>query len=668
MEILEILESLLGFSKIPDFTGLLMNALEQSICVEICYVDFVLHIVSDNSSNNILLPGAFYLKFFMEAKNKIATRGRSQSSTPLVLGGHGNGENFDEAIDIDLQSNIDEGSFFPKMSSYFKLSGSGDDIEEPPVDETEPGVPAGETNVFLHKLFTYARYTISSCLTLSYVCYLLWGIWTDQAVLPGPPVAHFFIFVFCLVLIAYLEGLQIAILALEKESPEKKRFSHPRAYKLIMSVKEGNNVERFLVGRQFFTIFIMTLMAQVTSFPLVSNLGIPEIIWFVLVQTGLPGAVVVTTIGSLHSQLLSAKDPWQFMDMYGSYSVLQLCYGSEVTGICTHFAWLLIGLFRRTVYITDKPPKARKVLGCVGESCEVFKYLLSTAVVLSYAAYIMFGIWTNQAILPLPEIGVFFTLLFCLICLSLLEGLQVAILVTENTDPESFRISHPRAYQLMKRVTFEKNVRRFLIGRQFFVIFIVFLINQCTIFPDMPHSGINNIVWLLLVQLGLPTALTVLCFSQLPAQLLANQDPLLFMSRYGACLTLEICLFTEKTGLAHFSWVVTSLSKATWFSITATKLDEIGQYKDLEMHQRGPLRQAGAGTETDVAVRDIKTGPHFNDSRSRDKSSCSSTSGTMTNFSSRSTSAAGTSSELLDSDDASAPAVDKDHDIDNNSV
>jgi hypothetical protein len=545
----------------------------------------------------------------------IKTRGRSASSTPLVLGVTAE-EDAGDVVEIDLQVEAEEeeeeegpsSGFFPKMGSYFKLSGAGpgDDIAEPPVEEVE----SGETNVVMHQIFTYIRYTVSSCLTLSYVAYLLWGIWTNQAVLPGPPIVHFVIFVFCLILVAYLEGLQIAILALEKESPEKKKLTHPRAYKLMTSVKEGNNVERFLVGRQFFTIFIMTLMAQVTSFPLISHLGVSPFVWFIFIQTGLPGAVVVTTIGSLQSQLLSAKDPWQFLNLYGSYSVLKLCYASEVTGICTHFAWLLISIFRRTLYVTPNPPKPRKELSTAGEACEVVKYILSTCVVLSYTAYLMYGIWTNHAILPLPEIGVFCTLALCFVCLSLLEGLQVAILVTENMDPESFRQSHPRAYSLMKKATFEKNVRRFLIGRQFFVIFIVFLVNQCTIFPDLGFSGVNDILWLVLVQLGLPTALTVLCFAQLPAQLLANQDALMFMNRYGARLTLEVCLFTEKTGLAHFSWVVTHFSKATWFRIHVTKLDEISQYKDLEMMKHSGAKAGSSSSTSVIATSKASGGSH----------------------------------------------------------
>lgn len=431
--------------------------------------------------------------------------------------------------------------------------------------------------------FTYLKYIVSSGLTLTYVVYILWGIWTNQAVLPGPPIAHFLIFLFCMTLVAYLEGLQVAILAVEHTDPEKYRETHPRAYELITSVKRGNNVEKFLVGRQFFTVFVMTLMAQVTSFPNISSLGIPPVIWFIFIQTGLPGAMVVTTIGSLQPQLLAAKDPWKFMNLYGSCATLYLCYGLEFTGICTHFAWMLITILRNTVFITDqKPKKHQREVTLQSQLIEAAKYVVSTCVILTYMTYLMWGIWTGQAVLPVPHIAVFIVFCCCILFLAHLEGLQVAILVAEAKDPEPYAQSYPRAYSLMKRATYEKNVRRFLIGRQFFVIFVVFLINQCTIFPEISKLGINNGVWFVFVQLGFPTALNILCFAQLPAQLLGNQDPWLFMNRYGPRFTLEVCLFTEMTGLAHFSWVATSFSKATWFPITVSAISEIEQYKDLE--------------------------------------------------------------------------------------
>ena len=103
---------------------------------------------------------------------------------------------------------------------------------------------------------------------------------------PPPPTQ---IFIGCVVLLAYLEGLQVAILALEKSDCSEFRESHPRAFRLhgkntrdatLSSAarflpthrsiaglsgltQKGRNVERFLVGRQFFVIFVVYLTAQV---------------------------------------------------------------------------------------------------------------------------------------------------------------------------------------------------------------------------------------------------------------------------------------------------------------------------------------------------------------------------------------------------------------------
>lgn len=415
------------------------------------------------------------------------------------------------------------------------------------------------------RLLVYFKRFLSTCLTLVYLIFILWGIVTAQVPMPGPPVVHLLLFLLCMVLLCYLEGLKNAILALEKDPPESRRLTHPRAYKLMTYVTQGNNLERFLVGRQFATVFVMTLIAVLTSFPDIQHLGFSPIFWFLFVQTGLPGATVATTIGSLHPQLLVASDPWQFLDMRGSFSVLSFCLGAELTGVGTHSAWLLLELLRRTVFVSDLPIKPAAELSPSGQILEGAKYVVSSAVLLSATAFILYGIGTGQALLPLPVVVVFIILVLCFVWLGVLEGLQVALLVSEDVELETVRVSHPRAHALMKKAFQGKNLRKFLIGRQFFVVWIVFLVSQCTIFPGMPHMGMSPVTWLLVVQLGFPTAIAVLCFSQLPVQLLAIQDPMLFMSRPGCALTLDACLVMESTGLDSCCWVAASVSKATWF-------------------------------------------------------------------------------------------------------
>lgn len=72
-------------------------------------------------------------------------------------------------------------------------------------------------------ILNYIKYIYSSALTMIYIILILWGIWTNKAVLPTVPIAHFCIFVFCLALVFYLEGLQVAILAVEHNDPEQKK-------------------------------------------------------------------------------------------------------------------------------------------------------------------------------------------------------------------------------------------------------------------------------------------------------------------------------------------------------------------------------------------------------------------------------------------------------------
>jgi hypothetical protein len=446
----------------------------------------------------------------------------------------------------------------------------------------------------------YFKYIYSSGLTMTYTILILWGIWTGEAVLPTVPVAHFLIFVFCLTLVFYLEGLQVAILAVEHNDPEQKKNTHPRGYALIKKVRHANNVDKFLVGRQFFTIFVMTLAAQVTTFPNLSTLGIHEAVWFVFVRTGFPAALVVTTVASLQPQLLAAKDPWQFLNMYGTNATMSLCYGLEATGICTHFAWLLINICKATVFRTSVQSKAteipedEKIMYYVSEGC---KYVVSSTVVLTYFTLLMWGIWTNESVLPVPGVVAFLLFVFAGNFLAQLEGLQVAMLVAEGKDIAPYAVSHPRAHKLMQLALTGKNVRRFLVGRQFLVIFVVFLINQCTIFPDIGHLGINGNVWFAFVSLGFPTAINILCWCQLPAQILGNTDPYMFMDRYGPTMTMQICLFVEWTGLAHFSWVVSAISRATWFKIGPIGLEEVMEFKK-QNNQNAPKTASANGAST----------------------------------------------------------------------
>lgn len=203
--------------------------------------------------------------------------------------------------------------------------------------------------------FKYVMSTIITCAAIAWICY---GIGSGRAILPGPAVAHFAVLIFVLILLAYLEGLQVAILALELQSGESWKESHPRAYRLHSLVTKGNNVQRFLVGRQFYVVFVVFLCSQVTTFPSIHRPdSIPEVAWFILIETALPGALLVLAFGQLMPQLIASNYPVTFCNLPGAMVVLYITLILESVGI-THFSWLLTGLVSWTFGLDKAAPEA----------------------------------------------------------------------------------------------------------------------------------------------------------------------------------------------------------------------------------------------------------------------------------------------------------------------
>jgi len=211
------------------------------------------------------------------------------------------------------------------------------------------------------------RYILSTGLSLTMLLVIVWGIGIGEAVLPGPPVVHYIIFIFCVILLAYLEGLQVAILALEGMSSDAFSEHYPRAAQLHDKVNEGKNVRRFLIGRQFFVIFVVYLTAQVTTFPDLPRLGIPDVIFFIFIQTGLPGALIVLAFGQLLAQLIAATHPVHILNLPGAMWVLYLTLGLEYSGV-THFSWLITTTAKRIFGLDKKNPMTldtlRTEFGC----------------------------------------------------------------------------------------------------------------------------------------------------------------------------------------------------------------------------------------------------------------------------------------------------------------
>jgi hypothetical protein len=192
-------------------------------------------------------------------------------------------------------------------------------------------------------VFDNIRYVFSTIISFMSMGVIIYAIAKGFAALPGHPVLHYILLIGDLVLLAYLEGLQVAILALE--NVRTSTFSDIKraaaSHKLAVA-QRGLNVQRFLVGRQFFVVFVVFLCAQLTTYRALNTVftWMPKAMFVVLIETGLPGALIVLAFGQLMPQLICATHPITFMNLPGTWSVIQLCLCFETVGV-THFSWVL---------------------------------------------------------------------------------------------------------------------------------------------------------------------------------------------------------------------------------------------------------------------------------------------------------------------------------------
>lgn len=191
------------------------------------------------------------------------------------------------------------------------------------------------------KVLDWIKSTLSTLVTLGFFGLILYAITHGYASLDGHPVILLLIFFFVVTLLAYLEGLQIAIMELQNENRREWRHMK-RAYNnhKLATANHGLNVQRFLVGRQFFVVFVVFLAAQLTTYSELEINWLPDFLYVLIIQTGMPGVLFVLSFGQLMPQLIASTHPVTFMDLPGSWWVIKMALMFETMGV-THFSWVL---------------------------------------------------------------------------------------------------------------------------------------------------------------------------------------------------------------------------------------------------------------------------------------------------------------------------------------
>jgi len=214
--------------------------------------------------------------------------------------------------------------------------------------------------------FDYVRFVFSASLLTFSTVVTVYAILEQKTAFWSsvPGWAALLIFLVCLFFLAVMEGLQIAIVELKRQQPETYRKSHPDAYLLGQLAFKGDNVERFLLGRQVFVVCLVFFSAKLTTihgsesadflFP------VPHVVQVIFLETGLLACVVVVIVSQLLPQIIASKYPVQFMQLSVVMKpALLACLALEYTGI-THMCWVFSTLVVRLVGVEGRDGKAIK--------------------------------------------------------------------------------------------------------------------------------------------------------------------------------------------------------------------------------------------------------------------------------------------------------------------
>lgn len=174
------------------------------------------------------------------------------------------------------------------------------------------------------------------------------------------PLLGMILFFVCLAGLGSLEGTQISVVELKNTDRFAFANMYPRAARFQGYGFREVDVQQYLAGRQFFVIVIVFFMSRVTSFPdyttlpftdynlkrdLFTPAGIPEAIpdsiYFIFMQAGVLGALLVLWVAQLFPQFLANRNAYWLASFPGMIGVVRFCKSLERTGVTDPGSWLV---------------------------------------------------------------------------------------------------------------------------------------------------------------------------------------------------------------------------------------------------------------------------------------------------------------------------------------
>jgi len=364
-----------------------------------------------------------------------------------------------------------------------------------------------------------------------------------------------------------VEGGQASLVGLEPVDNQLYKESHPKAFKCTNITNNGDNLDKYLLGRQFMVVLVV-FCVNISGGPIegATLWSIPNWVVDIMFQGGLAMIMLTCNVGQLMSQVNASLCMLDYTNNYFAILTLYVAMAIEFSGLL-HASYLVQMLVNALAGKKSNSKEQSRNSSVFQKLFFFVRCLVSLAVLFFCIAVTMEALFSDRTTMwngvPAWLAVIIFVFLLCIV--GMLEGMQIAFFAVAKI-PASERgdsIFAKKTCELLFRGE-GYNMPAFMVGRQLCVVSCMFFVARVTTvkIPD----GANNVFDVSqglqeFFNLGFLGALITTIVGSISWQLVAATFPIAFLSNPLTYILLRICLFLEGTGLCQAAWVMAAVHK-----------------------------------------------------------------------------------------------------------
>jgi hypothetical protein len=361
-----------------------------------------------------------------------------------------------------------------------------------------------------------------------------------------------------------IEGSQASIVGLAPVNRELYRESHPKAYMCSVIAHKGDNLDRYLLGRQFMVVLVVFVLSNAGGgLAHVELWGFPSTFTTVFLGSGVAMIFVTAMMGQLSSEVNASLCMLDYLNNWFGVFTAYVALALEFSGIL-HASYLIRMIF---CYLAGKKVESREpprtlfqifffwLRMAFSVGCLIFSFVVTLTALFQGKT----TVW--KSVPPVAAVILFFVLMSIV---GLLEATQIAYFAVSKLKKDE------RGSNIWARKTCEilfkgkdgqpgVNLPGFMIGRQLCVVscmFFVALVTSTDITDEQPTMfGVSRGIQKFF-NTGLLGALITTIVGSIAWRLAASAFPIFFLSIFPSYFFLRFCLVLEASGVLNGAWVL----------------------------------------------------------------------------------------------------------------